>query len=204
VCWKGKAVRLHIHKKGFRALGISESFVKGVSRESVLAGVVMRADMKIDGFTFSKATVGGMDATERILEMHRRLGRDDINLLLLNGCVISWYNVIDLHKVAGETGLPLICVTYNESAGLERYFRELFPEDWKRRVEIYRKNKDRVPVKLSTGHVVYIRFIGMRIEEAKGVLNRFTFEGAIPEPLRIARLLARSIVKSLDVSAGTA
>jgi len=204
VCWKGKAVRLHIHKKGFRALGISESFVKGVSKESVLAGVVMRADMKIDGFTFSKATVGGMDATERILEMHRRLGRDDINLLLLNGCVISWYNVIDLHKVAGETGLPLICVTYNESAGLERYFRELFPEDWKRRVEIYRKNKDRVPVKLSTGHVVYIRFIGMRIEEAKGVLNRFTFEGAIPEPLRIARLLARSIVKSLDVSAGTA
>jgi len=197
-------VRLHIHKKGFRALGISESFVKGVSKESVLAGVVMRADMKIDGFTFSKATVGGMDATERILEMHRRLGRDDINLLLLNGCVISWYNVIDLHKVAGETGLPLICVTYSESAGLERYFRELFPEDWKRRVEIYRKNKDRVPVKLSTGHVVYIRFIGMRIEEAKGVLNRFTFEGAIPEPLRIARLLARSIVKSLDVSAGTA
>ena len=196
-------MRLHIHKKGFRALGVSESFVKGVSKESILAGVVMRADMKIDGFTFSRATVGGMDATERILEMHRRLGRDDINLLLLNGCVISWYNVIDLHRVAGETGLPLICVTYNESAGLERYFRELFPEDWKHRVEIYRKNKNRVPVKLSTGHVVYIRFIGMEVDEAKGVLNRFTLEGAIPEPLRIARLLARSIIKSFGHSAVT-
>ena len=190
-------MRLHVHKKGFRALGISESFVKGVSKESILAGVVMRADMKIDGFTFSRATVGGTDATEKILEMYKRLRRDDINLLLLNGCVISWYNVIDLHRVAGETGLPLICVTYNESAGLERYFRELFPEDWKYRVEIYRKNKNRVPVKLSTGHVVYIRFIGMEVDEAKGVLNRFTLEGAIPEPLRIARLLAISIIKSL-------
>jgi len=191
---------LHVYKKGFRALGISESFVKGVSKESILAGVVMRADMKIDGFTFSRVTVGGTDATEKILEMYKRLRRDDINLLLLNGCVISWYNVIDLHRVAEETGLPLICVTYNESAGLERYFRELFPEDWEQRVEIYRKNKGRVPVKLFTGHIVYIRYIGMKIEEAREVLNRFTFEGAIPEPLRISRLLARSIVKSLDAS----
>ena len=193
-------MRLHVYKKGFRALGISESFVKGVSKESILAGVVMRADMKIDGFTFSRVTVGGTDATEKILEMYKRLRRDDINLLLLNGCVISWYNVIDLHRVAEETGLPLICVTYNESAGLERYFRELFPEDWEQRVEIYRKNKGRVPVKLFTGHIVYIRYIGMKIEEAREVLNRFTFEGAIPEPLRISRLLARSIVKSLDAS----
>ncbi|MCD6325122.1 DUF99 family protein [Candidatus Bathyarchaeota archaeon] len=191
-------MRLHVHKKGFRALGISESFIKGVSEESILAGVVMRADMTIDGFTFSKATVGGMDATEKILEMYRSLKRDDITLLLLNGCVISWYNVIDLHRVAEETGLPLICVTYNESTGLEKYFKELFPEDWKSRVEIYRKNKSRTAVKLSTGYTVYIRFIGMKMEEAKGILNKFTSHGSIPEPLRVARLLARSLVKNLS------
>jgi len=191
-------VRLHVHKKGFRALGISESFIKGVSEESILAGVVMRADMTIDGFTFSKATVGGMDATEKILEMYRSLKRDDITLLLLNGCIISWYNVIDLHRVAEETELPLICVTYNESTGLEKYFKELFPEDWKSRVEIYRKNKSRTAVKLSTGYTVYIRFIGMKMEEAKGILNKFTSHGSIPEPLRVARLLARSLVKNLS------
>jgi len=58
-------LRLQVHKKAVRALGVSESFVKGISEKSVLAGVVMRADMAIDGFVFSKATVGGMDATER-------------------------------------------------------------------------------------------------------------------------------------------
>jgi len=190
-------VRLHVHKKGFRALGISESFVKGVSEKSILAGVVMRADMTIDGFVFSKATVGGMDATEKILEMYWNLKRDDINIILLNGSVISWYNVIDLHRVADETGLPLICITYNESTGLEKYFRELFPEDWETRVETYRKNKSRTPIKLSTGHTVYIRFIGMKMEEAKGVLNKFTSHGSIPEPLRVARLLARSVMRNL-------
>jgi hypothetical protein len=195
-------VKLHVHKKGFRALGISESFVKGVSEESILAGVVMRADGAIDGFTFAKATVGGMDATDKVLEMCRSLRRDDINVLLLNGCVISWYNVIDLHRVAEETGLPLICVTYNESTGLEKYFKELFPQDWERRVEVYRRNKSRTAIELSTGYTVYIRFIGMEIEEAKGVLNKFTSHGSIPEPLRVARLLARSIIKNLSCGIG--
>ena len=193
-------MRLHVHKKGFRALGISESFIKGISDESILAGVVMRADGAIDGFTFAKATVGGMDATEKILEMYKNLRRDDICVLLLNGCVISWYNVIDLHKVAEETNLPLICVTYNKSKGLEKYFKELFPQDWERRVETYRRNKSRTAINLSTGHTVYIRFIGLKVEEAKGILNKFTSHGSIPEPLRVARLLARSIVKNLEPS----
>jgi len=190
-------LRLHVHKKAIRALGISESFVKGVSEKSVLAGVVMRSDMVIDGFVFSTATVGGMDATEKIIEMYRTLERDDINLLILNGCVISWYNVIDLHKVSEEIALPLICVTYEESEGLEKYFMELFPQDWETRVKVYRKNKTRIPVKLSTGYTVYVRFINMNLGEAKGMLNKFTSHGAVSEPLRIARLLARSIVKNL-------
>ena len=192
-------MRLHVHKKGFRTLGVSESFVKGVSEKSILAGVVMRADMMIDGFAFSRATVGGLDATDKILEMYKSLNRDDINLLMLNGCVISWYNVIDLHRVSDETGLPLICVTYNESAGLERYFKEYFPDDWMIRVELYRRNRERTAITLSTGHTIYIRFIGMSIEEAKGVLNKFTSHGSVPEPLRVARLLARALIKDLSL-----
>ncbi|MCA9450353.1 MAG: DUF99 family protein, partial [Candidatus Omnitrophica bacterium] len=49
---------MHIAKKGLRTLGIAESF--SGSPESVLAGVVMRKDLRIDGFRFTTATVGGM------------------------------------------------------------------------------------------------------------------------------------------------
>jgi len=192
-------LRLHVHKKAVRALGISESFVKGESRKSVLAGVVMRTDKAVDGFVFSTVTVGGMDATEKIIEMYKTLGREDVNLLMLNGCVISWYNVVDLHKVAEETGLPLLCVTYEESEGLEKYFKELFPQDWKRRVEVYHGNKERTVLKLDTGYTVYVRFINMSPEEAKGILNKFTSHGSVPEPLRVARLLARSILRTLTL-----
>ncbi|UCH03327.1 MAG: DUF99 family protein [Candidatus Bathyarchaeota archaeon] len=187
---------LHVHKKAIRSLGISESFVKKSGQHSILAGIVMRTDRIIDGFTISTATVGGMDATIKVIEMYNALKRDDINLLMINGCVISWYNVIDLHKVSKETGLPLVCVTYEESDGLEKYFMELFPNDYEARIEIYHKNKRRQPLTLRNGYTVYIRCVMMNLEEAKGILHKFTLQGAVPEPIRVARLLARSIYKS--------
>jgi endonuclease V-like protein UPF0215 family len=177
-----------------RVLGISESFIKGVSRKSVLAGVVMRTNMTIEDFVLSKATVGGMDATEKIIAMYKTLERDDVTLIMLNGCIISWYNVVDLHKVSAETRLPLICVTYKASEGLEKYFRELFTKDWEVRMAIYTKNKSRISMKLDTGYTIYIRFIDMFFEEAKKILNKFTRQGSIPEPLRVSRLIARSMI----------
>ncbi len=187
---------VHVHKKGIRILGISESFVKGTSKHSTLSGVVMRADLIIDGFTFSKVKVGGMDATQKIIEMYEALDRQDINILLLNGCVISWYNVIDLNYVVDAIGLPLICVTYRDSKGLETFFKENFPEDWQRRTEVYKRNGPRTPLTLHTGHTIYARFLKISKEETSRLLNKFTFHGAVPEPLRIARLLARSLMRS--------
>lgn len=43
--------------------------------------------------------------------MYEALDRHDIDILLLNDCVISWYNVIDLNYGVDTIGLPLICIT---------------------------------------------------------------------------------------------
>ena len=185
-------------KKGIRALGVAECFKKGASRRSILAGVVVRADMLVDGFSFATATVGGLDATEAVVRLYERLRRKDVNLLMLNGCVISWYNVIDLHEVADRTGKPLICVTYEPSPGLEKYFAEYFPRDWRERLAIYERNGPRKRVRLKTGHEIFIRAVGLEEEEALKVLDRFVLHGAIPEPLRLARLLARATLASVD------
>ena len=155
----------------------------------------MRADMIIDGFTFSEVKVGGMDATDKIVEMCEALNRHDINVLLLNGCVISWYNVIDLNHLADAVGLPLICVTYGDSKGLEKFFKENFPEDWQQRTEVYKRNGPRTSLTLHTGHTIYVRFLKISKQETSRLLNKFTFHGAIPEPLRIARLLSRSLMR---------
>jgi hypothetical protein len=185
----------HVHKKGIRALGIAESFVKGATQKSILAGVVMRADRIIDGFSFSLVTVGGVDATKQVIDLLETLHRQDINLILLNGCVISWFNVIDLHQLYVAGSIPLICITYDDSDGLDQYFRELFPTTYQQRLQTYWQNGERTPVTLKTGKIIFTRCLGLSLDEAKGALNKFTVLGAVPEPIRVARLLARALMK---------
>ncbi|MEM3586589.1 MAG: DUF99 family protein [Candidatus Jordarchaeaceae archaeon] len=180
---------------GIRVLGIAESFVKGKSKRSVLSGVVMRGDLQIDGFAFATITVGGMDATDGVIKIYRNLSRNDINYLFLNGCVISWFNIVDLEQVYNKLSVPLICVTYEESEGLEKYLKEYF-NDWEERLKTYNRLGVRERTKLKTGHEIYIRYIGIDRAEAVRVINKFTFQGSVPEPLKTARLASRAIIRS--------
>jgi endonuclease V-like protein UPF0215 family len=78
---------------------------------------------------------------------------------------------------------------------LWKYFEEL--EDCEVRMEIYKKLGERVPVELGTGHSVWVRSAGIEEErDVKALLDRFTLQGAVPEPLKVARLFARSVYKS--------
>ncbi len=182
---------MHIPKKGLRALGIAESYT-GRSF-SQLAGVVMRKDLRIDGFIFSQVTVGGMDATESILTMADEIERSDINVIMLSGCVIAWFNVIDPAKIAQHTGKPVICVTYEESDGLLEDIRHHFPGDIQR-LSAYRNLGKRSRVDLHTKQAIFIRCWGIADSDGSCLCNDFTVEGKIPEPLRVARLCARRLV----------
>ena len=192
---------LRVQKRGVRVLGIAESFLK-TAPESSLAGVVMRKDLRVDGFGFSRISVGGDDATQGILDIYRGLERSDINALLLNGTVISWFNIVDLDRLREETSLPVVSLTYQESEGLERCIREIFPHP-EEKIDMYRRLGPREEVRLKTGFLVYVRSLGATAEETKGLLNSFTLEGRVPEPLRVARLLARSVMRGHRTAADT-
>ena len=181
---------LHLNKAGLRALGIAESFVRTMGH-SILAGVVMRADLRVDGLAYARASVGGDDATEAVLNIYRELDRKDINAILLEGAVISWFNVIDLEEVWHKTGRPLICLTYQDSPGLEKYIRDYFPGQ-EEKLQRYRNLGQRSPIRLKTGYMVYVRAYGADLEEARVLLNKFTRDGRKPEPLRLAGLAARA------------
>ncbi len=181
---------MHIPKKGLRALGIAESYTGRTS--SRLAGVVMRKDLRVDGFTFSAITVGGMDATEAVLWMMDDLDRNDINVIMLSGCIIAWFNIMNPAKIVQETGKPVICVTYEDSEGLLPEIGHHFPGDTER-ISAYRNLGERIRAELHTHQTIYLRCWGIEAGDGIRLCNDFTLEGRIPEPLRVARLLARKL-----------
>ncbi|MGB5089772.1 MAG: DUF99 family protein, partial [Nitrososphaeraceae archaeon] len=71
-------MRIHYSKKGIRVLAIAESFERH-DKKSILAGIVMRRDLVVDGIIYTDTIVGGNDSTDKVLSMVDRLGRNDIN-----------------------------------------------------------------------------------------------------------------------------
>lgn len=190
------ARRVHSEKKGIRVLGVAESFKKS-GKKSTLAGVVMRRDLIIDGMAFGSATIEGDDATDSIISMHKSLARDDINCILLDGLVISMYNIIDGERVAAESGLPVVAITFEDSKGLEGSIRHHF-DNWQHKLEQYQKLSKRERVTLKTGKNLFIRYWGLSQKRAIAILNSFTLQGSVPEPIRVAKLAARSHANALN------
>jgi Uncharacterized conserved protein len=179
------------HKKGYRVLGIAESFSPD-QPTAVLGGVVMRADLIVDGIALGRCRVMGMDATGAVISLYRSLNREDVNLIMLGGCIISLFNVVRVREVAAETGLPVVCVTYNPSDGLEEVLVRRFGAEAGERLEAYRELGGREEVRLRTGHTVYVRRVGVSRRATEVMLNSLTVSGRVPEPLRLAKLVARA------------
>jgi uncharacterized protein len=186
-------VRLHLNKPGIRALGVAESFRQSQKR-SLLAGVVMRSDFVIDGVALGKTSVGGDDATSAVASLYRRFRRNDINLIIVSGAILSLYNIIDVDALCRKTRLPVVCLTYKETAGIEGSIRRHFPEGSDEKLEAYRRLGKRTSLRLRTGQRVYARKAGIDGTQAKAILDSFTLQGSIPEPIRVAKLVARAVL----------
>jgi endonuclease V-like protein UPF0215 family len=181
-------------KKGIRILGVAESFTK-TSICSTLGGIVMRRDLVIDGIVFGNTTIEGNDATQNILSMYESLRRNDINCIMLECLAISLYNIIDGKELEENTKVPVLAITFKESEGLENAIKHHFSNDSEMILEQYSKLGQRDKILLWTGKNLFIRYWGISLKEASTIVNFFTLQGSIPEPIRIAKLAARASIK---------
>lgn len=176
-------------KAGVRAIGIAESF-RG--DRSTLAGVVIRADRVIDGVALGSCTVGGTDATTSVIDLFERLGREDVRYVLVAGIAPAWYNILDLDTIQTALDRPVLAVTFEESQGLESALRDAFEgEALETRLQRYRSLPPRERLVVND-EPVFVRAVGVDTSEARDVVRAFTPEGGRPEPLRVARLIARA------------
>lgn len=154
----------------------------------------MRADLIIDGITYGEITVRELDASDTVISMVRHMNRDDLNGIVLHGSVLAGYNIVDLPKIHQVTKLPIFSITKEPHEDLLTHLKSTFPSDWEKRWEIACRNGLMQPLELNTKSTVFVQFVGCDWETVQGVLKRLTRFGGVPEPIRVARLLARAIV----------
>lgn len=178
-----------------RFLGIDDGPFHFGDDEVPVVGVAVQAPAYIEGILMTRAHVDGRDATERILAMvrHSRY-REGLRMVFLNGIAIGGFNVIDVDSLHRELGVPIVTVTRRapDLEAIQAALRRKF-DDWQARWSLI---KDHRIEEVATHHTpLHVTYVGVTRPEVIEALALSTVRGALPEPLRVAHLVAAAAVK---------
>ncbi len=178
-----------------RILGVDDAPFKFTDEHVPVVGVVVRAPSYVEGVLTTRVHVDGADATEALASaINRSRYQRGLALALLDGAALGGFNVVDIDALHVSTGVPVATVTREKPdlEAMERVLRRKFP-DWERRLEILRRKE---LILVETPHKpLYATVAGLSPSDVKEAIHRCTIRGALPEPVRIAHLIATAIVK---------
>jgi endonuclease V-like protein UPF0215 family len=179
-----------------RVLGVDDGPFRFGDPETDLVGVVCRGAGYVENVIRARVHVDGSDATDRILAMVESCAqRQDLRAILLDGCTVAGFNVVDLESLNERAGIPVVAVTKGEP-NWESVRAALFAHDAHADIKwaaLSRGLPERMEV--PGGRPLYVRAVGLGRSSAAEVLARTTVRGTTPEPLRLAHLIARAFAE---------
>jgi uncharacterized protein len=181
-------------KQEIRVLGIDDGKFKPHTKgEVIVVGVVFRGGVSIDGIMHTHVAIDGLDATEKLTAMiNESPHKHQLRLVMLNGVTLAGFNLVDLPKLHADTGLPVIALT-QVKPDLEDIHAALghLPESEERWRII--QNAGQIHEVSNRGSMLYMGLVGIGLSEALVVLDLTAIRGSLPEPLRVAHLIASGV-----------
>jgi endonuclease V-like protein UPF0215 family len=192
---RGKALsvkKFRTVKPEIRVLGVDDGPFTPHKGYAPVVGVVFRGGYWLDGVLSTKVKVDGFDATDRIATMmvespHYR----QVRIMMLEGVTFGGFNVVDIKELNALTELPVIVVTRNKPD-----FREIhaavkkLPNSTERWAAVQNAGQVFEVHTRSLDEKVYMEISGIRESDARRILQLTSTRSSIPEPLRVAHLVA--------------
>lgn len=174
-----------------RVIGIDDGpFIKRKDKNVLLVGVVYRGGNFPDGVVSTTATVDGTDATEKIAAMiNKSKFRSQLQAIMLKGVAVGGFNVIDIEKLHTLTKRPVIVVV-RDYPDFDKIYHALAFLGKKKAMQLIRK----LPEPTKVGQL-YVQYAGTDLNTVKELLRITCTRAFIPEPLRVAHLIAAGIIK---------
>ena len=184
-------------KEKLRILGIDDGPFTFKDKNADMVGVLCRGPIYIEAIMRDEIEVDGKDSTQRIVDMVRKSGyQEQIFAILLDGGALGGFNVFDIKKINRLLSVPVITITHKlpDFQAIERALKIHFT-DWKDRLSIMSRGSiEEVTI---NGITAYIKREGLDLDETSGILRKSTVLGAIPEPLRLAHMVAAVLGKKI-------
>jgi endonuclease V-like protein UPF0215 family len=182
-------------KRQVRILGIDDAPFTFKEKYSTIIGVVMRGGEYLEGVLRNQVTIDGTEATEICKQMIQRSRyRQQLKTVMIDGACLGGFNVVDIDDLSQSTHLPVITITRDkpDQRKIKQALQKNF-KDWQQRWNLLQKGSlHRIPTQHNP---MYIKCTGISLEEAKEIINISTIRGVIPEPIRVAHLIASGITR---------
>ena len=176
-------------KKEIRVIGIDDSpFNKFEDKKILVVGVVMRGGSWIDGISSTKVNVDGDDATKKIIDMINKCKfKPQLQCIFLDGIAVGGFNVIDVKELNKKTNLPVIIVI-RRKPDIYNIKETLTKIDKKNKIKLLEKAGEVIKV-----DDIFVQLKGINLEDAKKILKIVCTRSLIPEPIRLAHLIASGV-----------
>ena len=185
-------------KPEIRVLGVDDGVFIPHSKGLVdVVGVVFRGGYWLDGVMRTEVEVDGLDGTEKIASMiiespHYK----QLRIIMLSGITLAGFNVVDIKELYNKTGLPVIAITRDmpNMKEIEQAIERL-PEEEKRWRAIQNAGE---MIKVRTREEeepIYMQIAGIKREDAEKIVKITSTRSNIPEPLRVAHIIASGLTK---------
>ncbi|MCK4497811.1 DUF99 family protein [Candidatus Bathyarchaeota archaeon] len=192
--------KLRTVKPEIRILGVDDGFfVPHQPGKCTIIGVVFRGGYWLEGIMRTQVEVDGLDATDKISEMiARSQHRKQLRVVMLDGITFAGFNVVDVSELSEMVGLPVIAIT-RERPNLEdiRTALENLPFTERR----WKAIADREQLFEVTGHRktrIFMQTAGLEPNTAREIVIKTSTRSNIPEPLRVAHLIASGLTVPLN------
>jgi hypothetical protein len=155
-----------------------------------LVGVVC-ARTRVDGILVGAIRRDGANSTRTMAAMIRRSQfAAHVRAVFLQGIAVGGFNVVDMNALHDELGIPVIAIARRlpNWPSMKRALHARVGNAEKKWKLIERAG----PMEAVRG--VFIQRAGITLDRARDVLAATTLHGNLPEPLRLAHLIAGAMV----------
>ncbi|MEM5791062.1 MAG: DUF99 family protein [Candidatus Aenigmatarchaeota archaeon] len=183
-------------KSEIRVLGFDDSAFEKNSESLVpVIGVVFRGGKFLDGVLKTEVKVDGLDATEKIVKLiNLSRHKQQLKVIMFDGITLAGFNLVDIEEVGKKTSLPVIVIN-RKIPNLEKVRDALKNfDDFEKRWEIVLRAGKIKECRVKNKKIYYQAF-GLSDEDAREIINITSTRSLIPEPLRVAHLIATAIVR---------
>ena len=185
-------LRMGALKAGARALGVDDCpFVRGEDERTWLIGVLMRGGV-VEKVLTTDVRVDGSDATQAVVSMHDEAGKE-ARVIFTHGTVVAGFNPLNLREIWERTGAPVVAVL-ERPPRWDLVRRAMMTHGLGENLRVLEENPPYAPVATPRGEI-FCASVGLDRIELWEVVIRWQMESKIPEPLRLADLIGRSVIR---------